>query len=250
MNESDQLLKNRFSELAGRAFSRGCYVYSDFLTVSEQDTLCRMVFGKGSAPFTLHGGYETAERRVACFGSEELCGYAELPPIACIEISPLSQKFAEALGHRDFLGSVIALGIKRNVLGDIVVRESRAFLFCLESVAAYIAENLKKVRNTPVDCRTEEAPDLVAELPEPVGVNVASERLDSLVAAVYRLSRGDSQQLIAQKKVFVDSRLAENPSCSPKVGGIISVRGFGRFIYEGVSRETRKGRLVVSVRVF
>ncbi len=250
MNESDRLLRKRFSELAGRASSRGKYEYSEFLTLAEQNELCRMTFDKGSAPFALHGGYDGAERKIAVFGSEELCGYAESPPLVCLEASPLSARFSEDLGHRDFLGAVIALGLRRSVLGDIVIKENRAFLFCLESVSAFICENLKKVRNTPVDCRAAEAPRLAAERPEPVGINVASERLDSLIAAVYRLSRSESQELIAQKKVFVDSRLSENPSCSPKIGGIISVRGFGRFVYEGISRETRKGRLVVSVRIF
>jgi len=250
MNETDRLFKNRILELARRAFSRGVYVYSEFLTLAEQDMLCSMDFDGGCAPFCLKGGYETAERKIACFGNEALCGYTEEPPIACILISPASRKFADELTHRDFLGSLMALGLRRSVLGDIVMRDNSAYLFCLNSVAQVITEQLDRVKNTSVMCEMAEAPEIISELPEISFVNVASERLDTIVAAVYRLSRSESQQLITQGKVYVDSRLTENTSFSPEQGSIISVRGFGRFIYEGIERETRKGRLSIAVRVF
>lgn len=250
MNESERIFKNRVLELARRAFSRGCYVYSEFLTLDEQDMLCGMELDESCASFSLKGGFEAAERKVACFGDEGLCGYTEEPPIACILISPLSRKFADELSHRDFLGSLMALGFRRSVLGDIILRDNSAYLFCLESVSPFIVEQLDKVKSTPVSCAVTEAPEIAHELPELSSVNVASERLDAIIAAVYKLSRSESQQLISQGKVYVNSRLTENLSFSPEEGSIVSVRGFGRFIYEGVEKETRKGRLRVAVRVF
>jgi len=250
MNESERLLKNRLSELAHRAFSRECYVYSEFLTIAEQDILSAIESDSSSAPFCLKGGYDTAERKVACFGDERLCGYKEDPPIACILISPVSQKFADELTHRDFLGALMALGFRRNALGDIILNENSAYLFCLGSVSEFIVEQLDKIKNTSVKCIITEAPEVMNRLPEPVSINVASERLDAIIAAVYKLSRSESQQLIAQGRVYINSRLTENTSLLPKEGSIISVRGFGRYIYEGVERETKKGRLRVAVRVF
>jgi len=250
MTESDRLFKNRLSELAHRAFSRECYVYSEFLTIAEQDILCGMAFDKSSAHFALQGGYATAERKIARFGDERLCGYAEEYPIDCVRISPVSQKFADGLTHRDFLGSIMELGFRRNVLGDIIVNENSAYLFCLESVSYFIVEQLKKVKHTSVNCAVTDKPEIVNALPEPVSINVASERLDAIIAAVYKLSRSESQQLIVQGKVFANSRLTENVSILPEQGSIVSVRGLGRFIYEGIEKETRKGRLMVAVRVF
>jgi hypothetical protein len=90
-------------------------------------------------------------------------------------VLPLSQKFADPLTHRDFLGALIALGIRRSVLGDILLR---------------------------------------------------------------------------QGKVYVDSRLTEDPDYKLNTDSIISVRGFGRFIYEGIVKETKKGRLFINVRVY
>jgi Uncharacterized conserved protein, contains S4-like domain len=250
MTEEELLLKNRFSELARRAYSRVCYVYSDFLNISEQDTLRRMSFEKGSAKYRLFGGYGTSERNIACFGDEDLCGYADTPPIVCIRISPVSLKFADELSHRDILGSVLALGFKRNVIGDIVLNGDLVFLFCLDSVSDYIIENLTRVSNTSVKCRISETPDIAANLPEPENINTASERLDAIIASVYKLSRSESQRLFIQGKVYINSRLTESTSISPGHGAIISVRGLGRFIYEGIERETKKGRLMVKVRIY
>lgn len=250
MNENDQMLINRLAELSRRAFSRGCYAYTEFLDIAEQDVLSKMSFPRGSAPFRLDGGHNLAERKLAVFGDEESTGYAETPPIACVRISPLSQKFADELGHRDFLGSLMALGLRRSVFGDIIIDSNEAYLFCLESAAACVIEQLTKVKSTSVSCTLSDAPDASLRLPEETSINIASERLDAMIAAVYRLSRSESQQLITIGRVYVDSRLTENTSFMPQPGAIVSVRGSGRFIYEGIERETKKGRLRALVRVF
>ncbi|MEG2620463.1 MAG: hypothetical protein RR981_07935, partial [Oscillospiraceae bacterium] len=96
----------------------------------------------------------------------------------------------------------------------------------------------------------EAPPPMVVEPPEITRSNIASERLDAIVAAVYKLSRGDSQKLFEQGKIFVNSRMTENTSAGLKPGDMISVRGMGRFSYEGIEAETRKGRLRVNVRIY
>jgi len=250
MPETDPLLKNRLIELAHRSLSRECYVYSEFLSLAEQDTLHRISFDMASAPFILKGGYDSSERKLACFGNKQLCGYSEEPPIVCIHISPVSKKFAEVLTHRDFLGSLMGLGFRRNVLGDIVVNENNAYLFCLESVSIYILEQFTKVKHTIIQCTITDLPLFTPTVPDLLQVTIASERLDAIISAVYKLSRSESQKLFTQAKVFVNSRLTENTSHIVSPGNIISIRGFGRFLYEGIERETRKGRLRVSVRVF
>lgn len=244
MEKEDNILINRFHDLARLADSRNYRTFSDFLTLAEQSLLSGEVF---SVPVTLYGGYETAERKVAFMGDfdEDDC------PVCIIEIAPVMQKFANTLTHRDFLGALMSLGIRREMLGDIIISENKGYLFCLETVADFITENLDKIKHTTVRCvRTDTLPCQAVQLPEPEQIVVASERLDVLVAAVYNLSRTAARNLFLQKNVFVDSRLAENPSRTLSDGQTVSVRGYGRFIYEKAEGETRKGRLRVSVRVF
>lgn len=242
MENNDIQLKKRFSELSSRAESGGYAVYSDFLTIAEQDVLSEMHLDA-----ELDGGYENAERRIAVFGE----AWGAPPPTVWLSIEPISQKFADALTHRDFLGAVVGLGLRREVLGDIIVHENRGFLYCLDSVAPFILENLTQVKRTTVRVAVVDAPPEVSlSLPEKSFFVVSSERLDAVVAAVFDLSRAESQRFFERELVFINSRLARKSESSPEIGDVVSVRGCGRFIYEGIERETKKGRLRVAVRVF
>ena len=249
MEEDIRQLQKRFSELAARANGRGRYTYTQFLTLAEQDVLQTMA-RQLDAPFVWMGGFEAAERRLACFGREEDLGYPPESPICCLSIAPASKKFAGDLGHRDFLGSLMALGIKRQLLGDIQIVDGVGYLFCLEEIAAYLCDNLISVGRTTVRCEQCAAPEQLSQPPEPTEVVVASERLDALIAAVWRLSRSQAQELLERGMVFIDGRLVESAAHTLREGDVVSVRHQGRFRYEGTLRETKKGRLRVSVRVW
>lgn len=242
------LFKNRMTELAGASYRKGIWCYSHFLTVAEQGELKKLRLPVG---VSLYGGYENAERRLAVFGDEADLGYEASPPVVFLKISPLSEKFSDDLTHRDFLGSLMGLGIKRETLGDILLDGNNAYLICLDSIADYIQTQLTTVRHTSVAC------EVTASLPEnalpkliPEEILTSSERLDALIAAVYHLSRNAAQGLIAGEKIFCDSVLITSASFVPKPGALISVRGSGRFLYDGVLRSTKKGRHVIAVRKY
>lgn len=246
--EELQQVKKRLEELAGRSSGRGQYVSSEFLTPAEQSLLLQMPL---PAPCTLAGGYPQAERRIAWFGSEALCGWIQEPPLMWLEIAPRSARFAEALTHRDFLGALMHLGLRREVLGDLLLAEGKAWLCCLDTVGDYIARQLDTVRRTAVTVTPCAAPpEQALPRPSPAQVVVASARLDALVAAVFRLSRSQSQALFDRELVFCNSLPAKSPGAEAKAGDLISVRGHGRFYYDGIGCETKKGRLRVDLRIF
>ena len=243
-NELEQV-KKRLTELARRAQKRGEAASSGFLTPAEQAELTRLRL----EPFAFDGGWEGAERRCAVLLPWEGCEWESR--VVCLEIAPANAKFAEALTHRDYLGALMALGIKRETLGDILVQGKTAYLFCLESVAEYIAAQLGEVRRTTV--RVKPADPAAIEPPEPpreTSVNVSSPRLDALAAAVYRLSRAEAQRLFERELVLVNSLPARGPGAEAREGDMVSVRGHGRFAYLGIEGETRKGRLKARVRVY
>lgn len=246
MNEAE-ILTGRLNELSSRAEKRECHTYSEFLTLAEQSDAVSMRF---TSSLSFEGGYEGAERRIAHFKGKD-CVYDEEAPIVCVEIAPKAPKFAEVLSHRDFLGSLTGLGIRREVLGDIILDNNKGYVFCLETAAEIICRSLEKVRRTDVTCeRASALPENLTTLPDTESVIIASERLDAVIAAVFRLSRTEAQKLFDEKKIFIDGKLVQNVSTSAQQGNIISVRGFGRFIYEGVSSKTRKERLYINVKIF
>lgn len=246
MTDEEKRLAGRFEELSSRSFNKGIWVYSDFLTTGQQAMLESMKTGA----VTFWGGYEGAERRVACFGSEDMCGYEACPDCVWLAIEPVSKKFADELTHRDFFGSVMALGLKREVLGDIIVYDNCAYLYCMASVSGYIAENLTQVKHTTVACCETDAPPVESvALPEAEEFVIASERLDTVISCVYNLSRSVCKDIVEQGRVSVNSILTTNPSRILDEHDTVSVRGYGRFIYEGIQRETRKGKLRALIRV-
>lgn len=240
--------QKRFEDLAIRSNERGYVVFSDFLGLSEISEFSVMRF---CVPTTLWGGYEDAERCVICFGNREyIDGYSDFP-IKCIFIKPVNQKFADNLSHRDFLGSLIGLGIRREVLGDIIISDNCGYLFCLDTVSEYIIDNLKQVRHTTVKCElTEKILTNVIPQPETMEIIVSSERLDVVVSAIYKMSRSQVLPLFNQEKVFINGKAESRASAIVKKGDKISVRGYGRFIYNGILRYTKKERAVIGIDIF
>ena len=237
--------EKRFLELADRAEQRFYTTYSDFLNMEEESILSALHL---NIEYRLFGGYDGAERCVAAFSND--AEEAKFP-ISIIKAEPASPKFADKLSHRDFLGSLMGLGIKREVLGDIVIADNIGYIFCLNPIADYIVQALSKVRHTIVKCSIVEAlPDSAVKKPEEAQMVVASERLDVLVSAVYNSSRSAVKELFIARKIYVNSRLCENFSYIPKEKDIISVRGKGRFVYNGVLGKTKKSRNVISVGIY
>ena len=251
MDAEETRLRKRLAELADKSYSSGQYFFTGFLSAAELDIYYQMERELSYVTVTVFGGTMDCERVMLRFGSTELCGYEAAFPIQCIEILPLVEKFGEELGHRDYLGALMNLGIERATFGDIVIVGKHAFLFCTEKMSSYIMEALDKVRHTSVRCQiAEEAPESTVTRLERRTFQVNAARADSVIAKLYNLSRSESVELFRAKKVFVNGRLNENNSGQLKPGDKVSVRGFGRFVFVGVSGETRKGKLNVEADLY
>ena len=246
MNENEATLRHLL-DLCRRSEKTGDWQYSGFLSLAEQDDFLRSKESAGFS-FILTGGYENAERKLLAAGNETEMGPPD-PPISVIAVKPKSEKYAEELTHRDYLGAVLGLGIERSLIGDILVRDRRAWFLCLRSAADMIVSSLDQVRRTAVTAEI-----ISAEVPElqpryaPLRVNVSSERLDAVIAAFANLSRGQTDKLFAAEKVFVNGRMITDRSARLKEGDTFSVHGFGKAVYDGIEYETKKSRYMVRIR--
>lgn len=234
------MTEQRFSELQSRG-----YCHSDFLSLDEQNIYFSMESRPGFRPGLLFGGFQEAERKVLYYDLEE-------PPVSVVEIVPESNHFTKNPGHRDYLGSLLGVGIDRRVLGDILisVKGDRAWLFCLTKVADFIVDNLTKVGRLPVKCHISQAPDmsLIVQRKE-VRVVVASLRVDSLVAEAFRISRTESKQLVETKKVYINGKILQKAETKPVPGCKITVRDYGSFIFKEIAGNTRKDKLSVVLEI-
>ena len=194
-----------------RQYERNRYAFSEFLGLAEQDDVLKSLKEFPGVPYTFYGGVDGAERVVLRVGSPDVLGYEEPWPIALVEVKPKNAKFSDDLTHRDFLGSLMNLGLERDRLGDIYIADNVGYVFCLEANALYIVEQLERVKHTSVVCSViEELPAIPALEPEEVMVQCASLRTDLVLAKVYNLSRNAASELFTQGRVFVNGRMLKS----------------------------------------
>ncbi len=262
-----QLLAGRVRELSGKAYQNDYLTHTAFLSASEVTTFYDILRKQGvsptaksvgGVPYVLWGGWEDAERQTVSFlpsyydEASFLEGENTDPQVvSCILAEPVNRKFADALTHRDFLGALMNLGIERDQIGDILTDSTCAYIFVMKDIAEYVCRELIKVKHTMLNCR-EIAPGACTIRPafEEIEGSVSSERLDAILAMVYHLSRGKAQELVEAEMVAVDGRAAFSGGYDLKVGARVSVRGHGKFIYEGQTATTKKGRLYVKVKKY
>ena len=251
MTADTELIKKRLLELARKSYNSGIFTFTYFLGLAEQSAFSEIKKELRGISYEAFGGAVGAERVVIRFGSEEELGYSLPYPISIIKVEPASQKYADRLTHRDFLGALLNLGIERDTLGDIVIIDNVGYIFALDNIAPYIADSLIRVKRTDVNS------SVITELPEGElyrterkTVQISGERLDAVIAKVFSLSREDAQTLFKRGLVFADGRQLDSPSYNPKENEKISVRGHGRFIYIGQQSLSRKGKINVAVEMY
>lgn len=251
-NEKEiQQLKNRLRELAEKSYHQNQYTFTSFLGLAEQEVLWQLEREVKFAGITLYGGREQSERKILRFGNETELGYEQPFPISCIRIRPLSAKFADRLSHRDYLGALMNLGIERGTIGDILPGEGEAFLFCQDTIAEFICDNLDQIRHTHVRCNiVDAAEDVPEEEPQRQVIQVASPRVDAVISKVYNKSRSDCLELFRAGKVYVNGRLCENNSKSLESGDVVNARGYGKFRISAEPHVTRKGKLSMETEVY
>lgn len=250
MNKEEQMLRKRLIDLSNQAFRRDIVTFSDFLNLNELNILHTTPKDMFSAQYKTFGGYELSERQMAAFLPDALY-YEYRFPISIVEVEPVNQRFSEDLTHRDYLGSLMNLGLERSKFGDIIIEEKKALIFVCEDVAEYIADNLTRIRHTVVKTSIREDVEISYEPKyELLKGTVPSVRLDTVLAVAYPLSRSKLTAYIEAGKVFVNGKLITSNGYQLKEGDIISVRGMGRIAYEQILSETKKGRYYVSVRKY
>lgn len=247
----EQILKGRLTDLAKRAYSQNIYTYSNFLSPAELALFEDIRNEVSYIHCEAYGGNELCERQIIGFGSEEELGYLGEFPIRVVMVSPLLAKFSDDLNHRDFLGALMHLGIERDTLGDILIKDNTAYIFCLNRIADYICDELTKVKHTNVKCEIT-ATDIPALTPTLVDLvfPVASLRLDGIIASLLKCSRKEALSFFEEKRVTLNGRVIGRNSITLKDGDVFSVRGHGKFIFDHAGGNTRKGKIYIHIRKY
>ncbi|MBQ7083900.1 MAG: hypothetical protein IJM95_01470 [Anaerotignum sp.] len=245
----ERLLFAKALDQAVFAMKRRKPAYTDFMDRAKCARFQERMQGLG-LEITLFGGTEDCERQIMGFSVEEIS--AEEFPIRMIKIRRKSKKFGQAdLSHRDYLGSILGLGIDRGKVGDILVAEDSAVCFVAEEIAPYITAVLEQVSRTAVIAEEAEGADAVpVRQTERRRLTVASLRLDAVAGEAFHLARGKVQALIGAEKAQVNWNVVTNTSHQLKEGDMVSLRGFGRFRIKEIGGKTKKDRTGLEIEKY
>jgi RNA-binding protein YlmH len=155
-------------------------------------------------------------------------------------------------GHRDYLGSLMGLGIRREFLGDIWMEEETAYLFCMSTIKDTILNELKQVGHNTVTVReisARELPDLHRQM-RSERFTVMSPRLDAVVSGMFRLSRTESAERIRQGLVQHNYQECVKTDAPVREGDVISLRGHGKGVVAAFEGTTRRGRMFIEVKIY
>ena len=158
----------------------------------------------------------------------------------------------DTLTHRDYLGSLMGLGIRRDCVGDIYVHENGADIVVLSEIADFLMLEYKKAGRKQLVLSYISSDKIIAGTSDfkLVRVTVSSMRLDAVVATAFNLSRSDSAGLIQKGKVLLNSAECLKPDRTVDEGDKITLRGKGKAEIAAIGGRTKKDRIVAEIRVF
>ncbi len=249
MNEQEILISRIEDKVL--ATERGYMITNtQFLSLSER-SLAASVCKEHGAAFAFYGGYAEAERAILFILPDYID--STVPFLPTEEDNPIclfscrAKAGAKAPSHRDYLGSLLALGVERSVIGDILVYENGADILVLRSISDYLLANYEKAGN--VALKTEILPIEALTPPkistEEIRESVASLRLDGMVAAVFSLSRTAAAEAIERGLVFINDTEVLKTDKILREGDKIVLRGKGKAYFKEALGTTRKGRIAV-----
>ena len=249
----DKLALNRLEDLAEQARRHDYPTHSTFLTPVEQTEAAGFLRAR-KIPHVFSGGYEAAERKV-CFilppGWSEEQAEPETTMIA-LRIKPAVQRgqpagSGKSLTHRDYLGSLLGLGIRRDQIGDLLVDDSQATALVLATIAPLIRLELNQVGANTVS--VDSVPLSGLEIPDRgesiIRITAASMRFDKIAAAGFNVSRNDMAEWIRAGQVQLNWRPEERPDRLLAIGDVISLRGYGRIRIKEEQGKSRKDRHIL-----
>lgn len=243
-----EALLRRTEDLCARCERSGLVTSTAFLTPEEQAEVARYCSRRPLRP-VFSGGHADCERRAAFFLPDWM-EEADFDPgefIRCVQITA----YFGTPGHRDYLGALLALGVRREWLGDLWVSAQKAWVFCLPSVAGQLSGLEQAGR---VSVRAEEIPLSAVPAPEQkrktVQFTVQSPRLDAVLSEIFRLSRSSTVKLIAAGAASRNHLQCLKNDAPVSEGDVLSLKGHGKAAVTEIGGESRRGRTFVTAEIY
>lgn len=243
----DRLLLAKLWDKLQSGMRKNVPAHSGFL--SPRELLLAQYLFRDAEGLYRFGGYPDSERKMLIYLPEYLeSDYltSEDSPVVCLRAAFYRE---ESPNHRDFLGALMGCGITRECVGDILVADHSCDFLVTAEIAPFILQNFESAGR--VSLQLSQIPLAEITCPEQgfteITDTVASVRLDSIIAAGFRISRAKACEYIAAERAALDGLISEKPDRVPAEGCKISVRGLGKIKLSSIGHTTKKGRISVVI---
>ncbi len=213
-----------------------------FLSDTEQDILTERIKKNKNIFYSFWGGSDNCERKYLGLFPYEYYVNDDFPIEAIKFIYNKNYK----LQHKDFLGTILSQGLKREVVGDIIIEEGCTVVFVQKNISSIILSQVSKIGGIGVSLSVIDGSDITIEKHyETINRTITSMRLDCVVSSLTNVSRTKSALLIKSGKVFINGIEVYDNDKIINIGDKITIRGIGKFIYDNNDGATKKDRLKV-----
>lgn len=242
--EDNKAFVARIADMTNLCERRGM-VFTHFLNEYQRFTAEAELKKLGCGNYCFFGGVDDADRTVLCVFSEYCRPENSDFPVCCVTFK---YRKADKLSHRDFLGALTALNLKREAIGDILTGEGIAQVFVIESVRKTIENEVLKIGSVGVTVTSDE-PVVLDKSRAYIEISgtVSSMRLDCVVSTALKMSRSKAATIVSSGIVELNYTAVSDTSFNVKQGDVFSVRGYGKFRVEEISGMTKKGRIHINV---
>lgn len=250
-DKEDKIILARIEDEMDRCERENRICFTDFLDMRLQGMAESMAKSRGCR-FYFYGGYDGAERRLMMFlpdWAEPSDGEEDCP----VEILRVRyRQGGKELSHRDFLGSILGLGLSRSKIGDIIVYGGGADIIILKDLEEFLLANYFKAGRTELSLSAEDISklDLSEIKTEIITDTLASLRLDAFLASAYRSSRSKAVEAVKQGLVYINHALCLKPDAEIKEGDCVVLRGKGKCVLKSVGGTSKKDRTFVEIEKY
>ncbi len=236
------------------AISKNKITYTDFLNISEISIIKKILKEENITNYVLWGGKEETDRSVLIFYPEKFSvEMVEKNFEKIFEVIRIKLPNNIIYEHREILSGIMKLGIKREKFGDIIVTDFGADIIALSEISKILQNDLKtltRFRKSEITIESIRDITILEADFENVNIIVSSIRLDNFVSELAKCSRGNAEEIISNGRVFVNSINEFKNSKKINVNDIITIRGKGKFIFDGIEKETKSGRYLLNMRKY
>lgn len=254
--QEDKILLSQILDKIDFSQKRNRIENSDFLDMYQVALVKNFLRKTQNNSYILYGGFENAERQIAIFYpesySEEMVQKNYNKIFKIIRIT-LPEEDKGKYSHRNYLGGIVKLGLKREKVGDILVGDDGADIMVMEDFSEILKRelpSLTRFENSKIELIELENLRKKEVKIEDVKIIVPSLRLDNIVSDLARTSRSKAKQIIEQERVFINGQNETKLSKQIKLSDVITIRGKGRFVIKEFEGTTRSGRTVIVVEKY